>query len=829
MPAYSSRHGFSLEPNGSVRFDASADDLLRTTNLPPMGGSAAFTVMGWWRLATDKNDFNAFVAFGTDINNCYLVETDIDGTTLESWNNVPPQVNGPALTVGRWYHIAATLSGAAFLVYVDGSLAITNAVNTFMANSMFRLGMTGIDWADANFADVRLWAAALTQSEIKLEMQSPAPVRRGGLNAWYRLSSAVTAHVDSSGNNYHLTRAGTLTTEPGPPRLTNAVYLDERRVNAKNRAWSIPPQVAYKTRHGFSFEPNGATRISNAAANFLDRTTRLGSPATFTLMGRFYFASINSSVGFAVDTLFDRGGTDNNTLDLLLFGNGTGAPTIACANWVGSPTRGTTAVATGRWYHIAYVFAGGTMKGYLNGAQEFSAAFNTPTADGLTVGSLFQDHSTTNMMNGRVCDVRLWDRALSADEVKAEAAADAPVNRAALNAWYPMRSAGEAHMDASGRANHLTRNGTFSTEPGPPQLTHAVTMQPFKGHVWTAGVVVSGGNAYSETVAFTAAGVLAGTSVASGSNAVGVAAGARATPSSTSAAVSAVAMQAASALAQAGTLNWSNAVALTSLATMAQGGQLAAQGAVSVSAAGAVAESYQLAALAALALQAKAALQAGSQLSATQLVALAGIAALAEAGTVTTGGAQNVTEVLAFAAGASVAASALASLLSTVTLPGTANALQPASSAVQQAAAALAAGGQLAVNGGRAIAEQLALAAKAVAGVTSQHAAFDVLAQQVKAQLLASLTAQVSNALGVAAQARLQNSVTLATTCGMMLAAAAQLQALASVSNVTDPRALVLMAAALTRAALAGAGLSVAAVQDAGLTTGDVDGGGITN
>ena len=43
-------------PQGAVRFDASGDELLRTTNLPPIGG---FTMMGWFKVVGDGHAYSS--------------------------------------------------------------------------------------------------------------------------------------------------------------------------------------------------------------------------------------------------------------------------------------------------------------------------------------------------------------------------------------------------------------------------------------------------------------------------------------------------------------------------------------------------------------------------------------------------------------------------------------------------------------------------------------------------------------------------------------------------------------------------------------------------
>ena len=80
-------------------------------------------------------------------------------------------------------------------------------------------------------------------------------------------------------------------------------------------------------------------------------------------------------------------------------------------------------VSAGVWYHVALTYtldaSGNTARVYFNGGSSSNTAsgFNLSGASNVTVGS-FRDGSS-NWFNGKVDDVRVYNRALSADEIKA--------------------------------------------------------------------------------------------------------------------------------------------------------------------------------------------------------------------------------------------------------------------------------------------------------------------------------------------------------------------------------------------------------------------------
>ena len=108
---------------------------------------------------------------------------------------------------------------------------------------------------------------------------------------------------------------------------------------------------------------------------------------------------------------------------------GAGSPVPNFGLWNGAGTTKDTgsALSYNTWYHMVQTYNAGTntMKGYINGAEVASATviFDSPHDDGLTVHHLLWGAgSATNMgdgtyYNGRMSEIRVYDRALSAADV----------------------------------------------------------------------------------------------------------------------------------------------------------------------------------------------------------------------------------------------------------------------------------------------------------------------------------------------------------------------------------------------------------------------------
>jgi hypothetical protein len=90
--------------------------------------------------------------------------------------------------------------------------------------------------------------------------------------------------------------------------------------------------------------------------------------------------------------------------------------------WDTVPTQDESAPA-GHWYYVTCVYDNKSMNIYLNGELSGSGAFTYDTGgttpdNSLTIGAKYWDFTIDTFFNGTVDDVRIYDRALSVDEVQ---------------------------------------------------------------------------------------------------------------------------------------------------------------------------------------------------------------------------------------------------------------------------------------------------------------------------------------------------------------------------------------------------------------------------
>jgi len=160
----------------------------------------------------------------------------------------------------------------------------------------------------------------------------------------------------------------------------------------------------------------------------------------------------------------------------------------------GSYPPGAGTPPTGKWTHIAFTFDGTTVRSYMNGTEVGNGAFSFGPLTTATIYIGCDNGGGYNGFNGAIDDVRLYDNALTADEVKAAMQPGAGPKLAA--ATYPTDGATDVPRDAG-----------LSWKPGQYAATHDVYFGTVKADVSaadrTSNLLVSQGqdaNTFDPTV-----------------------------------------------------------------------------------------------------------------------------------------------------------------------------------------------------------------------------------------------------------------------------------------------------------------------------------------
>lgn len=379
-----------MSRSSAIRFDAAADRILLpsgifdTTQPYALVFSAYFTsdtgdYSDIWSAntnATDGTQDEEVAADFTGANNRWSCWAETTGGATE--------VTAGTVATGRWYDIAIVRETMSSLrLYVDGVLMLTQTKNVSGRTTPTRLELGGwtssnLSRLDGRISNLRVWQAALTAAEVQAERGASAPVRRRDLRGWYPLRPGSQRLLDASGYGRHLTSAGTLTDEAGPPLLAPASRRSMVKVSA---ASSITGTLA-ATLDAVTLAASGALPIAGTAAPTLGALQSAGTGA-LSLAGTAS-ATLGALTSSAAGTLALAGSLSATLADVTVSAAGSGAHTGTLAQTLGalqSSAAGTLALVGTLSATLGAVTASGA--GALGVAGSLSATLAPLTASGV--------------------------------------------------------------------------------------------------------------------------------------------------------------------------------------------------------------------------------------------------------------------------------------------------------------------------------------------------------------------------------------------------------------------------------------------------------------
>lgn len=211
-----------------------------------------------------------------------------------------------------------------------------------------------------------------------------------------------------------------------------------------------------------------AFTFTNNTANYLSQAASFDYNANYTMMAWVKWSALTTLDGI----IEPSDGTTGNR-DRWMLGSATAslmAMRVTVAGGTTTITGGTT-LSTGVWYHVCAVRSGAAlMQMYLNGATE--GGNNAKDVSARAASSVLRvavEIGGTNPMQGAVAHVKIWQAALSVDQIVNEMRSIKPQVLTGIWAWYPMFSeANNRAKDFSGNGRDWTINGTLNDESNPP-------------------------------------------------------------------------------------------------------------------------------------------------------------------------------------------------------------------------------------------------------------------------------------------------------------------------------------------------------------------------
>jgi len=379
---------------GYVEFDGTGDKLSLDDSSDWDFGSENFTIEFFLyaddlssrrALVTQRNANSVYAPFylGYNASNNLRLYASSDGS---NWD-IADDVNFGSLTTNRWYHIALIRNGTQFVGYVDGTG--TNLVTS---------------------------SATLVSSSHSLAIG-------GDLNT-------TTFDLDGKISNLRIVKGTALYTSNFTPptttltNVTNTVLLTCQGNTIED---------ASSSAHTITVNGDAAANLGSPASAFefdgvddeitIPYTPNLAfTDAIFSCEAWVYADTlVDGSKEFSIINKRGNNSTQNTNRPYVFEVNGDGR-----VRWIldDATTICDTAsglIQTGQWYHLAATHDGTNAKIYVNGIENVSVASGTSslndTGDIPTrIGWRYQN-SSINYSDGRIGEVRIYPRALTAAQV----------------------------------------------------------------------------------------------------------------------------------------------------------------------------------------------------------------------------------------------------------------------------------------------------------------------------------------------------------------------------------------------------------------------------
>jgi hypothetical protein len=179
---------------------------------------------------------------------------------------------------------------------------------------------------------------------------------------------------------------------------------------------------------------------------------------SYTLSG--WVRPVSASAGQGIFAVLYNAGTVWHNMDDLWFQTASKWVCRAVINSVGAaPTSGS--YANGNWYHVAMVRSSpANLALYVNGVLTYT---NTQDVTGRVAATkiiIGNGWDTTLYTRGYMGNVKVWNAALTVNELLNEMRVMQPLRKSNLWAWWPI-IAGERYVDLSGNGRTLTPAGTL--------------------------------------------------------------------------------------------------------------------------------------------------------------------------------------------------------------------------------------------------------------------------------------------------------------------------------------------------------------------------------
>ena len=303
---------------------------------------------------------------------------------------------------GEWHHIVGTYDGSNVRLYIDGleraSAAQTGTVSQ-LANGEFNInalssGTSGFS-CDGIYQNVRFYDSALTAAQVQTLYHRPWESTNYG-DIWPYSPPAAGSMTLSTDTAATSLNSGCVHWWPLTSDATDVTTTADNLT-----ATGTPTWVNGELGTGVELVSNTTYLTSSTYGN----TYQVNTPITISAWVRFETSLNNGGMLQYADV------HTNGTPLYLLQQNG------ANLRWYARGTYSSNmSAAVGEWHHVALTNNGSTIDCYLNGEYENTLGGSSTAGEDANnkfwIGAGWKNQYTYQFQN-----VRIWDRALSAEEI----------------------------------------------------------------------------------------------------------------------------------------------------------------------------------------------------------------------------------------------------------------------------------------------------------------------------------------------------------------------------------------------------------------------------
>ncbi|NEO36537.1 MAG: LamG domain-containing protein [Moorea sp. SIOASIH] len=371
--------------------------------------------------------------------------------------------------IKQWHHYAVTFDGKTQKLYIDGVEVASDEISTTTAGLIkedtgeLLIGKDDGPWSryfSGQIAEVRVWNKARSAEEIQADMHQRLTGKESGLVGYWQLNHIQSEGdqqkvLDLTGNNNGTVHGGMLKEDNSLPIHSNTVIGAISSSSAAAIGNLVHKVMQFDGVDDYlSLPANISSKISNQ----------------ITLEAWVYCNTLSQqSVHRSIVTEVYPGSNRNITFQLCLHGSDHRLQ-AGFFNGAWKQQAADSSFPMNQWVHVAASYDGVSIKIYQNGSlikQSANLNLSLPSnTHGWRIGRRHDSGNATDMWNGRIAEVRIWNKARTAQEIKADMHQSLTGKESGLVGYWQLnqiQSEGNTIkvLDLTGNNNHGTVHGAI--------------------------------------------------------------------------------------------------------------------------------------------------------------------------------------------------------------------------------------------------------------------------------------------------------------------------------------------------------------------------------